>query len=402
MLMVEKSENAKNSVLVRPMFNAYSGSKSQGSIPPDRLQAIKVALVSMDCVLIGLQPILVHMSKNSEGKFSYNPVSVNFLTEVCKVVFAFLVLLFVGTGRPGTPMYRSLINFIRDAHHNRLLAVPASLYAINNYLKFVMQLHFKPTTTKMLGNLKIFTIAMLLKLVMKRTFTVIQWEALFLLVFGITVNQLSDCPGSGSGEPLSFLAVVYTAGVVTIPAGASVYNEFALKKHMETSVHLQNFFLYFYGMLFNLLGLCALAAAGSQPIGSFLQGYSPVTMLLVVNNAAQGILSSFFYKFADTILKKYSSTMATIFTGIMSAALFSHHLTMNFVIGVSIVLISMHQFFTFSKQDGKKTIGKGKDDETKNGVKFTPSPSIDHLDMLSEASQLSHQDDETRSLVLPK
>lgn len=41
----------------------------------------------------GLQPILVYMSKNSDGKFSYNPVSVNFLTEVCKVIFALGVLL---------------------------------------------------------------------------------------------------------------------------------------------------------------------------------------------------------------------------------------------------------------------------------------------------------------------
>jgi hypothetical protein len=30
---------------------------------------------------------------------------------------------------------------------------------------------------------------------------------------------------------------------------------------------------------------------------------------MVANNAAQGILSSFFFKFADTILKKYSSTV---------------------------------------------------------------------------------------------
>ena len=36
-----------------------------------------------------------------------------------------------------------------------------------------------------------------------------------------------------------------------------------------------------------------------------------VTVLLVLNNALQGILSSFFYKFADTVLKKYSSTIAT-------------------------------------------------------------------------------------------
>jgi hypothetical protein len=37
----------------------------------------------------------------------------------------------------------------------------------------------------------------------------------------------------------------------------SVYNEYALKRHMDTSVHLQNFFLYFYGACFNLLGASA-------------------------------------------------------------------------------------------------------------------------------------------------
>ena len=74
--------------------------------------------------------------------------------------------------------------------------------------------------------------------------------------------------------------------------------------------------------------------------------FTQVTMLLVMNNALQGILSSFFFKYADTILKKYSSTMATIFTGVMSAALFGHALTLNFLIGVTVVFISMHQFFS--------------------------------------------------------
>lgn len=79
---------------------------------------------------------------------------------------------------------------------------------------------------------------------------------------------------------------------------------------------------------------------------NILEGHSKATMLLICNNAAQGILSSFFFKYADTILKKYSSTVATIFTGIASAALFGHKLTMNFILGISIVFISMHQFFS--------------------------------------------------------
>lgn len=49
-------------------------------------------------------------------------------------------------------------------------------------------------------------------------------------------------------------------------------------------------------------------------------------------------------------MKKYSSTVATIFTGLASAALFGHALTINFVLGVTIVFISMHQvWLTFSE-----------------------------------------------------
>lgn len=56
-------------------------------------------------------------------------------------------------------MYRSIRSFINDANHNKLLMIPAGLYALNNYLKFLMQLYFKPTTTKMLGNLKVSSAA---------------------------------------------------------------------------------------------------------------------------------------------------------------------------------------------------------------------------------------------------
>jgi hypothetical protein len=51
--------------------------------------------------------------------------------------------------------------------------------------------------------------------------------------------------------------------------------------------------------------------------------------------------------FADTILKKYSSTIATIFTGVASAELFGHTLTINFILEISIVIISMHQVTCF-------------------------------------------------------
>ncbi len=58
---------------------------------------------------------------------------------------------------------------------------------------------------------------------------------------GITVNQLQSCGGAAEALPAASLlpAALCVLGSVTVPSAASVYNEFALKKHMDTSVHLQ-------------------------------------------------------------------------------------------------------------------------------------------------------------------
>ena len=74
-------------------------------------------------------------------------------------------------------------------------------------------------------------------------------------------------------------AILYTAGSICIPSLASVYNEMALKKNMDTSVHVQNFFLYLFGLLFNLFGLFLLVVLGHQSISEVFKGHSKVLSL---------------------------------------------------------------------------------------------------------------------------
>ncbi|GMN25069.1 hypothetical protein TIFTF001_000799 [Ficus carica] len=331
-----------------------------------KTRVLNILLVVGDCILVGLQPLLVYMSK-VDGKFKFSPISVNFLTEATKVVFAIIMLFFQARNKKvGEKSLLSVSTFVQvreidittmfvAARNNALLAIPAFLYAINNYLKFIMQLYFNPATVKMLSNLKVLVIAVLLKMIMRRRFSIIQWEALALLLIGISVNQLRSMPEGSTalGLPLTTGAYLYTLIFVTVPSLASVYNEYALKSQFDTSIYLQNLFLYGYGAIFNLLAILGMAIFKGPGSLDILQGHSKATILLICNNAAQGILSSFFFKYAvvglwlpDTILKKYSSTVATIFTGIGSALLFGHKLTMNFILGISIVFISMHQFFS--------------------------------------------------------
>ena len=61
---------------------------------------VQVWLVAGDCFLIGLAPVLVHMSKGPDGKFPFHPVSINLLVEVTKTVFATGVLVIYVSGRP--------------------------------------------------------------------------------------------------------------------------------------------------------------------------------------------------------------------------------------------------------------------------------------------------------------
>ncbi|EEE61238.1 hypothetical protein OsJ_15284 [Oryza sativa Japonica Group] len=329
----------------RSVSRAYDKHRSKIS---SKYRALNFLLVSGDCILVGLQPILVFMSK-VDGKFQFSPISVNFLTEVTKVILAIVMLIIQSRKQKvGEKPLLSLSTFVQAARNNALLAVPALLYAINNYLKFIMQLYFSPATVKMLSNLKVLVIAILLKFIMRRKFSIIQWEALALLLIGISVNQLSSIPdGTKSfGLAVTTIAYIYTLIFVTVPSLASVYNEYALKSQFDTSIYLQNLFLYGYGAIFNFLGILGTVIFQGPESFDILRGHSRATMFLICNNAAQGILSSFFFKYADTILKKYSSTVATIFTGLASAAFLGHTLTVNFLLGISIVFISMHQFFS--------------------------------------------------------
>ncbi|XVF08377.1 hypothetical protein REPUB_Repub06bG0221400 [Reevesia pubescens] len=338
----------------RGVSRAYDRYKTRVS---SKQRVLNVLLVVGDCVLVGFQPILVYMSK-VDGRFMFSPISVNFLTEVAKVLFAVVMLILQARRQKvGEKPLLSISTFMQAARNNVLLAVPALLYAINNYLKFIMQLYFNPATVKMLSNLKVLVIAVLLKIVMKRRFSVIQWEALALLLIGISVNQLRSLPEGTTalGLHVATGAYIYTMIFVTVPSLASVFNEYALKSQYETSIYLQNLFLYGYGAIFNFLAILVTAVVKGPSSFDILEGHSKATMFLICNNAAQGILSSFFFKYADTILKKYSSTVATIFTGIASAALFGHTLTVNFILGISIVFISMHQFFS--------SLSKVKDDQ---------------------------------------
>ncbi|KAH0462513.1 hypothetical protein IEQ34_010088 [Dendrobium chrysotoxum] len=69
-----------------------------------------------------------------------------------------------------------------------------------------------PPVTNAEGFTLVLVIALLLKMIMKRRFSIIQWEALALLLIGICVNQLRSFPEGTTvlGLPIATGAYMYT------------------------------------------------------------------------------------------------------------------------------------------------------------------------------------------------
>ena len=123
----------------RSEFQAYPADERSSKKPIGTTQQMFIAtLVFCDIILVGIQPILVQFSKTG-NRFGYNPVCVNLLIEMSKATFMFCMIFLKGLSKPkyGEFSLRALYKMLVKNH---MLVIPAVLYAINNYLKFIMQL----------------------------------------------------------------------------------------------------------------------------------------------------------------------------------------------------------------------------------------------------------------------
>ncbi|KAA8516144.1 hypothetical protein F0562_019323 [Nyssa sinensis] len=163
-----------------------------------------------------------------------------------------------------------------------------------------------------MGNLKIVTTGILFRLFLRRKLSNLQWMAIVLLAIGTTTSQVKGC-----GEASSL---------------AGVYTEFLMKKNND-SLYWQNVQLYTFGAIFNMARLLLDDFRGGFEKGPWWQrlfnGYSITTWLVVFNLGSTGLLVSWLMKYADNIVKVYSTSMAMLLTMVISAFLFNFRPTLQ-------------------------------------------------------------------------
>ena len=286
------------------------------------------------------QGLLTTASK-SDGVYRYNFATVPLLAELIKLITSALLLSRQISADPkGTQI-------TRDWKSTMLYPIPSLIYLVHNNVQFMTLKYVDPATYQILGNLKIVTTGVLFRVILKRHLNKLQWIALALLMVGATTSQIG-CTGSGLSAPVQG----YMLGILSacLSALAGVYTE-KLMKMNDDNLYWQNLQLYSFGVVFNAARLLVDDINTGFSNGftllphTLLRGYDAVTWMVVCNLAFTGLLVSWIMKYADTIVKVYSTSMAMMVTMVLSVFLFDIAPNLQLVLGIITASMSLQLYY---------------------------------------------------------
>ncbi|KAM0939426.1 putative nucleotide-sugar transporter [Dioscorea sansibarensis] len=293
-------------------------------------------------LLTSSQGILTTLSQTN-GRYRYDYATIPFLAEIFKLLVSSFLLWKECKGSSPPRM-------TTEWKTVRLFPIPSIIYLIHNNVQFATLTYVDPSTYQIMGNLKIVTTGILFRLFLKRKLSNLQWMAIVLLAVGTTTSQVKGCGEATCDSIFSAPIQGYILGVVSacLSALAGVYTEYLMKKNND-SLYWQNVQLYTFGAIFNMLRLLWDDFRIGFDKGPWWQrlfnGYTLTTWLVVLNLGSSGLLVSWLMKYADNIIKVYSTSMAMLLTMILSIYLFSFQPTIQLFLGIIICMMSVHMYF---------------------------------------------------------
>lgn len=258
-----------------------------------------------------------------------------------------------------------------------LYFVPAFLYCLYNNLAFVNLSTFDPTTYYLLLQLRVVITGVLFQVIFKKSLSRKQWFSLCLLTVGCMLKQWNfsisptatedvdkqSIDGTFRGKNISGFDLSFSAILILVQTVCSclagVYNEYLLKgKGSDINIYVQNVFMYLDSIVCNLLILMfrgELAAVVTKE--HLLEVFRFEVLVIMINNAAIGIITSFFLKYMNSILKTFASALELMFTALLSYLLFSIPIYVNtalaiFVVSYAIYLYSLNPVVNLASKTG--------------------------------------------------
>ncbi|KAL3722841.1 hypothetical protein ACJRO7_035101 [Eucalyptus globulus] len=285
-------------------------------------------------ILTSSQAILIVWSKRA-GKYEYSVTTANFMVETlkCALSLAALARIWKTEGVTEDNRLSTTLNEVI------VYPIPAFLYLIKNLLQYYIFAYVNAPGYQILKNLNIISTGVLYRIILKRELSEIQWAAFVLLCAGCTTAQLNSNSDRVLETPVQgwIMAIV----MALLSGFAGVYTEAIMKKRPSRNINVQNFWLYIFGMIFNAIAI-VIQDFDAVVNKGFFHGYSLITTLMILNHALSGIAVSMVMKYADNIVKVYSTSVAMLLTAIVSVFLFRFHLSLAFFLGSIVVSVSVY------------------------------------------------------------
>uniref|UniRef100_A0A7S1Q8F3 Sugar phosphate transporter domain-containing protein n=1 Tax=Neobodo designis TaxID=312471 RepID=A0A7S1Q8F3_NEODS len=279
--------------------------------------------------------LLIRYSKMNEkaGGQKYDSAAAVFFTELLKLGFSVGAMQY----RTGKFLPTSVI---KDGSWRTGLyyAVPSGIYALYNNLTYWNLSNFDPGTYQVFMQTRVIFTGVLFCYIMKKSLGQRKWIALVTLSFGVAAKYMTwDLQIDGRIFFMLFQA--------SLSAFAGVYNEFLLKRDISMDVNEQNFFMYAFALGFNLMiGLY------NDPVYytsfAFLGSLNGIVLLIVINGAVVGIVTSLILKFINVIVKAFASACEVLLTAVAAYFLLGEALTMRDFVASTIVMGAIYMYYT--------------------------------------------------------
>ncbi|KHN46860.1 CMP-sialic acid transporter 4 [Glycine soja] len=285
-------------------------------------------------VLTSSQGILIVWSKRA-GKYEYSVTTANFMVETLKCAISLVALGRIWK-KDGVNEDNRLTTTLDEVI---VYPIPAALYLVKNLLQYYIFAYVDAPGYQILKNFNIISTGVLYRIILKKRLSEIQWAAFVLLAAGCTTAQLNSNSDRVLQTP--FQGWVMAIVMALLSGFAGVYTEAIIKKRPSRNINVQNFWLYVFGMCFNAVAMLVQDFDAVMNKG-FFHGYSFITVLMIFNHALSGIAVSMVMKYADNIVKVYSTSVAMLLTAVVSVFLFGFHLSLAFFLGTVVVSVAIY------------------------------------------------------------
>jgi hypothetical protein len=223
--------------------------------------------------------------------------------------------------------------------HTFILAL---LYCINNQIAFFLFQYVDIVTISLFKSFTSFQSAIFLWCLFQRPINRVQWSSIVLQVMGLIIVQYDVC------KKMPILAAKFYAillGSCFITSICTVWNEYLLKNY-SVNLHIQNAALYLFGTLINLTTFIIFYNQNENYSKGFFEGYSILAIAVVFSNSILGLVITVVYKYADAIIKTFSSACATGVLLFFNWQFFG--LPTNLVTGLGAAIIFIASYIYFS------------------------------------------------------